>query len=305
MSRFARTLAMIVLLAPLALCSAVAHAAPVIGFIERWNVPGSTSSWNSFADNTNPDAGGADGAGDGYLRMARPIAGPLGSHSTGPEYTGDWMAANVNRIRLSLNDVGTNQALEIHVSIGTAANLWQFKTGFSPPENAWAQFTVDLTDSSQFSHIIALDGKGFAAALQNANTVLVRHDVAPYSQTPDDLVGEFGLDNFELTNSLLDVPGQGAIGGRPVELAAPYPNPARGAIACAFETFDESAVRVLILDAAGRIVRSQALPAAAPGRRVWLWDGRDERGQAAPAGAYRVRALGAFGGTSRPFVRLN
>ena len=289
-------------------CAAtMAQAAPAIGFIERWSVPASLSTWISQAEDTNPGTGGADGASDGYLRIARTVSAQLGAYSPGLEYAGNWRAANVNRIHLSLNDVDANQALEIHVGIGSAGNFWLYKTGFSPPEHAWAQFTVDLTDSTQFTHIITLDTLGtFAGALQNADRVLVRYDLAPFSQIPDNLIGEFGLDNFELTSSLLDAgtPGRGAQ-GRPVELAAPYPNPARGAVACAFDTFDGGEVRALIINTAGRIVRSETLPASAPGRRVWMWNGLDDRGQVAPAGAYRVRVTGRNGGTSRPFIRVN
>ena len=135
--------------------------------------------------------------------------------------------------------------------------------------------------------------------------MLVRHDLAPYSQAPDTLIGEFGLDNLELTSSLLDAgrPG-GGVPGRPVELAAPYPNPTRGAVACAFETFDAGAIRVTVLDVAGRLVRSETLAAAQPGRRTWVWDGLDEGGRRAAAGSYRVRVVGPSGGTSRPFVRI-
>ena len=305
MNSRARILGVFLVLALSALTALRTQAAPAIGFIERWSVPGSLSTWTSQALDTNPGTGGAEGAGDGYLRIARTLAGPLGAYSPGTEYAGNWLAANVNRIRLSLNDVDANQALEIHVCIGNAGNFWQYKTGFSPPENAWAQFTVDLTDSTQFSHIITLDGLGFAAALQNADRVLVRHDVAPYSQVPDNLLGEFGLDNFELTNSLLGVGAPaGRATGRPVELAAPYPNPARGAVACAFETFDAGAVRVTVLDVAGRLVRSETLAAAQPGRRTWVWNGLDDAGRAAPAGSYRIRMTGPNGGTSRPFVRI-
>lgn len=282
-----------------------AHAGPVLGFIERWDSFGSTSTWSSQAENTNPSAGGADGPGDGYLRVARTFSAPLGTRSVGPEYAGDWLAANVSLIRLCLNDVDADQALEIHVAIGNSGNFWLYQPGFSPPENAWAQFTVDLTDSSQFVHLINFDGKGFAAALQSVDRVHVRHDVAPYLQNSDSLIGEFGIDNLELTNPLVGVPGPARLARRPVELAAPYPNPARGAVACAFDTFDDSPVRVLVLDATGRIVRSETLPASAPGRRVWLWDGFDDRGRLAPAGSYRVRAAGPAGGTSRPFVRVN
>jgi hypothetical protein len=282
-----------------------ARAAPTAGFIERWNVLGSTSNWYSQATNTNPNAGGVDG--DGYLRVARTTTAQLGTHCEDTPYAGNWLTAGVDRIRLCLDDVDANQALEIHVAIGNSGNFWLYKPGFSPPENAWAQFTVDLADSTQFAHIIAYDGKGFAAALQNVDRVQVRHDVAPYSQSPNGLIGEFGLDNFELSSSsLVGVPPGGAgIAARPVELAAPYPNPARGAVACAFDTFDGGEVRALIINAAGRIVRSETLPAAAAGRRVWMWNGLDDRGQVAPAGGYRVRVTGRNGGTSRPFIRVN
>jgi len=304
MNSRARILGVFSVLALLALTAVRTQAAPVIGFTERWNVPG-LSTWISQAEDTNPGAGGADGAGDGYLRIARTIAGQLGAYSPGLEYAGNWLAANVNRIHLSLNDVDVNQALEIHLGIGNGGNFWLYKTGFSPPEHAWAQFTVDLTDSTQFAHIITLDGLGFAAAMQNVDRVLVRHDLAPLTQIPDNLLGEFGVDNFELTNTLLGVgtPG-GATAGRPVELAAPYPNPTRGAVACAFETFDAGAVRVTVLDVAGRLVRSETLAPAEPGRRTWAWDGLDDAGRIAPAGSYRVRVVGVNGGMSRPFVRI-
>jgi len=305
MSTLMRTTSMAFVAAFGLLIAASAGATPIPGFIERWNVLDSTSNWFSQATNANPNVGGVEG--DGYLLVSRTLAGQLGSHSEDTPYAGDWLAANVDGIRLYLNDVGADQALEIHVAIGNSGNFWLYMPGFSPPENAWAQFTVDLKDSSQFAHIITFDGKGFAAALQNVDRVQVRHDLAPFAQSPNALAGEFGIDNFELTSSsLVGVPPAGAIAaGRPVELSAPYPNPARGAIACAFDTFDDGAVRVLILDAAGRIVRSETLAAAAPGRRVWMWNGLDNRGQVAAAGAYRVRVTGPAGGTSRPFIRVN
>jgi len=305
MSPLTRTALGVILAASLTVFATATHAAPVIGFIEHWNSPPSISTWSSQANLSNPGAGGVGGAADGYLRVARPSAAQLGAFSSGIEFIGDWVGANVNRIRLSLNDVETNQGLEIHVSVGNGGNFWQYKTGFTPPENGWAQFTVDLTDSTQFTHIIAIDGKGFAHAMQNADRVLVRHDLFPYTQAPDNLAGEFGLDDFELTNSLLDTgPPGGAVAGRPVELAPPYPNPAVGAVTFRFESFDAGPVRILVFDAAGRLVRSDVEPAATPGRRIWTWNGRDDNGRQTPAGSYRVRMTGANGGTTRPFVRL-
>ena len=228
----------------------------------------------------------------------------LGAFSSGSEYNGDWLAAHVNQIKLKLNDVGTSQSLEIHLSIGTASNLWQYNTAFLPPPNAWGSFSVDLDDSLNFTHIIN-GGQTFASVLRFADRILVRHDNAPFQQTPNTIAGDFGLDDIELTNPLVGVPLPVTAAARPVELAAPYPNPARGAVACAFEAFDASPVRLSVFDAAGRLVRSATLEGTGPGRRVWMWDGLDDRGARAPAGSYRVRAVGIAGGTSRPVVRIN
>lgn len=283
---------------------AVAPAAPVLGFIERFNT-GTTTTWSSAASNTNPGTGGADGAGDGYLRVAQPTVSRLATKSTGPEYTGDWIAANVNKLNLCLNDVDANQPLAIHVCVGNSINFWLYKTAFSPPENSWALYTVDLTDSTNFTQVIGGGIGSFAGALRNTDRVQVRHDNPPFDMPADAMIGEFGIDNVELTNSTIGVEPLPSSAGRPVELSAPYPNPARGAVACAFDAFDESPVRMTIFDAAGRLVRAETLAGAAPGRRTWIWDGLDAQGRLAPAGAYRVRAIGRAGGTSRAIIRVN
>ena len=182
----------------LALLPAVpALAAPIPGFVEHFSA--GLSGWDSQAALTNPGTGGFGGGGDGFLRIARTgFSGQLGARSTGAEYAGDWIAAGIAQVRLRLRDVDANQDLEIHLCIGNASNFWQSNVGFAPPENAWGTFTVDLTDSSQFTHIIDFTGGGFAQALREADRILVRHDRAPFSQFPDLVVGEFGLDEIEL-----------------------------------------------------------------------------------------------------------
>jgi len=180
------------------LAPAPALAAPTVGFVEHFSAPG-TNGWSSGAANTNPGTGGFGGAGDGFLHIARTgFAGQLGSRSTGAEYFGDWIAAGIAQVRLRLKDVGANQNLEIHFCIGNAGNFWQYNPGFAPPENEWGTFMVDLTDSTSFTHIISFDGGGFARALRETDRILVRHDHAPFSQTPDVILGEFGLDEIEL-----------------------------------------------------------------------------------------------------------
>jgi hypothetical protein len=294
-----RTFLLLLLFVP-----ASASAAVTLGFIEKF--PSGVGAWaGNGAAISNPGTGGVDG--DGYLQVSSlALASRLATRSDGLEYHGDWINAGINQIKLYLNDIGTDQNLSIHVVVGNPSNFWLCNTGFAPPLNAWGQFTVDLTDSANFTHIISFDGLGFAAALRNADRLHIRHDVAPYAQGAHTLLGDYGIDNIELTSTLIGVePLPTSAGLRPIELSAPYPNPMRGALACAFETSDASAVRIAIIDAAGRLVRSETLPGTAPGRRTWMWDGLDQSGRVAPAGAYRVRVTGKAGGTSRPFVKID
>ncbi len=279
--------------------------AVTVGFVEDW--PGtSVQGWNSFAEISNPGTGGTLGVGDGFLRVARTNPNNLGVKSNSADYIGDWLAAGAS-VRLALNDIETDQALSLHLAIGNGANMWQYNVGFAPPENAWGTFDVAFTDSTQFSHIVNGDGQGFAAAIQNADRLLIRHDLAPFDQPPDLLAGQFGIDHLQIlgTGVGVELPLASGQAGRPVWLAPPFPNPSRGAVACAVEAGEGEAVRLSVVDARGRVVRTASLEAASAGRRTWMWDGRDDAGVRMAPGVYRVRAMGSAGGTSRSVVLVD
>jgi hypothetical protein len=243
------------------------------------------------------------GDGDGFLQVGRTTSGHLGIRSFGSEYAGDWSAASVTQVRFWLRDVGADETLEIHFGIGTPLNFWQSDQGFIPPAGQWAEYLVDLTGPAGFTHIISLDGLDFDAALAAADRIHFRHDLSPYAQLPDPIIGDFGVDRVLLTNGSVGVGRPDAPSARPISLAPPRPNPARGQVRLAFEAFDDEPVRVQIVDAAGRMVREARL-SGGRGSRVWTWDGRDGAGRVAPAGAYRARVIGAGGGSSRSFVKL-
>src|SRR5262245_35683859 len=105
-----------------------AAAAPVVGFEE--NFGSGTGTWFSTATLSNPGTGGYDGTGDGFLLITRATGGNFGAHSQGAEYTGDWIAAGITQVRLWLNDVGTASNFEMHLTVGTATNGWQYNIGF-------------------------------------------------------------------------------------------------------------------------------------------------------------------------------
>lgn len=89
-----------------------------------------------------------------------------------------------------------------------------------------------------------------------------------------------------------------------VRLAAPRPNPARGAVTLALELPHTGAVSARVYDVSGRLVRTLLRGPLAAGRHTLVWDGRDGRGAAAPAGVYRVRVTTPDGEAGTRIVRL-
>lgn len=301
-----------VLLSSLALTHAlagVASAQAALGFVETF--PGAVvGTWgDGGAVESNPGSGGTGGATDGYLRFSTPnlTQHNLGVRSSGPEYTGSWIVPGITQVRLWLNDVGTDDPLEMHFSVGKFTNLWQYNVGFLPPHNQWAEFVVDVSSPANWTRVVGATGT-FAAALGEVEVVHIRHDHPPFVQSPDPLDGDVGLDRLLLTNGTASVPGATPPVPRALQLAAPTPNPSRDAVTFSLEVFEAGSVRLEIVDALGRRVRGAELagagPGPGPGPLTWTWDGRDEAGRPTPAGVYRVRAVGRSGGMSRGLVRV-
>jgi hypothetical protein len=175
--------------------STVALAVPIAGFLENWTGT-ALDGWAGGSTYDNPGTGGVGGAGDGYLRVSTTFNGRLGTFSSGLEYAGDWRAAGITAIKVSLDDVGAGQPLEIHFSIGRRDNLWQYNLGFLPPNESWAEFTVDLTSEANFTRT---QGSGtFENALTNVTHVHFRHDLAPYQSLPDPIQADFVIDRLIL-----------------------------------------------------------------------------------------------------------
>jgi hypothetical protein len=291
----------------LSLFAAAAHAAPAPGLVESWPDSGNTDGWDGGATYANPGHDGAGGPNDGYLKISLSVPGNLGTRTalgTSP-YIGDWRAAGITEVQFCLNDVGNPDPLEIHFSLGSTNNRWQYNTGFVPPHNAWALYTVDLTDSVGWTQtIVPAGGGGFALALQHVDVVNVRHDLPPFIQNPDPLAGDFGLDELVLYAPTGVARPALPAGAEPVLVRAPAPNPARAPLSFSFRTFQDGPVRVRVVDAMGRLVRSADLGALMAGDRTWTWDGLDGAGRQVAAGVYRVQITGKAGGTSQPVVLL-
>lgn len=186
---------------------------PTENFVE--NFATDTGGFLGGSQLSNPGTGGVDGLSDGFLRVANASATNLGTRSGSAAYAGDYLTAGITHIRFWLNDVEGDQAFEIHFGIGQNGlqNFWQYNLPFLPPENAWAEFEVDLRDSTAFTRI---QGNGsFAGAIQNASNILFRHDLPPYVAAPDPIAGEIGLDKIRFLGT---APVEPATWGRIKEL---------------------------------------------------------------------------------------
>lgn len=169
------------------------------GFVEDFN-GGNLGEFASFAPLELVLTGGVGGADDAYLKTTREFADRLGAHSELAAFVGDVTADGVGGYSFWLNDLGTNDNLEVHVGIGAGAfdpngaNFWQSVQGFTPSVDAWQEFSVDITDASQWVQIIGTGS--FADALSRTEKLLFRHDRAPFGQEPEPVAGDYGLDRI-------------------------------------------------------------------------------------------------------------
>lgn len=82
------------------------------------------------------------------------------------------------------------------------------------------------------------------------------------------------------------------------------PNPAAGPVSVRLALTTAGAMRLDVLDPAGRRVRALAAGVRAAGEHRLSWDGRDDEGRVAAPGLYFVRLQSEGGSAVRRFVRL-
>jgi hypothetical protein len=99
------------------------------------------------------------------------------------------------------------------------------------------------------------------------------------------------------------VPETRAPRGAPVELAAPWPNPARDVVWFEIRVAEPTAARVGIYDISGRALRTWDLPGLGAGTSRFMWNFRADGG-VVPPGIYFVRVSTAGGEVSRRVVRV-
>jgi len=196
------------ILLAIAVCAAPARAATP-GFLEDF--ASGTGGFGGGSTVTRIASGGVGGASDAFLQVSNATVGKLGTFSTAVDLVGNLPADGVTGYSFWLRDVGAANSLQIHVGIGIAlSNFWLSVPGFVPPAGQWQQFSVSLTDPSQWVQII---GTGtFQDALAGSTHLLFRHDLPPLVQNPNAVAGDFGLDRIQVLPAVQPVPAVSAPG---------------------------------------------------------------------------------------------
>jgi len=127
---------------------------------------------------------------------------------------------------------------------------------------------------------LASDNSLYAVGLGNSITTI------KYAQTP------------------VGVPAPSTDGAGRLALLAPEPNPFRADVTLRYTLPEREHVRLSIFDVSGRLVASLADGAQAAGEHRLSWDGRDLRGNAAPAGVYVMRLSAGARATTEKLVRM-
>lgn len=166
------------------------HAAQV-GYVQDFNSGNGGFGGNSSSYVVVP-TGGVGGDGDGFLEVTNTFPSNLGARTTAAEFTGNLTADGVTGFSVWLKDTDNYDNLEIHVCVGASfLNFWLYTVPFYPTSE-WTEHFVDLTDTANWVQTI---GSGtFADALANSDRLLIRHDLAPFVQDPDNKAGDFAID---------------------------------------------------------------------------------------------------------------
>ena len=101
------------------------------GFVEDFTA--GVAGFGGGSTVTQVGSGGVGGAADPYITISNAAVANLGAFTQSADLVGNLATSGATRYSFWLRDTGADDALEIHVGIGTTANFWLSIPGFLPP----------------------------------------------------------------------------------------------------------------------------------------------------------------------------
>lgn len=155
---------------------------------------GTTSNWGGGSFPTNIATGGPAGSGDRYLQISA-SSFHLGANNQA-QWAGDYTAAGVTGLRLSLNNMGPDP-VALRISLFGPGNTTFTTTDeiVVAPGSGWitAQFAIDDTSLTRTLGTATLE-----ATLAAVTRLLLRHDDDPISEPglANPVSATLGIDNI-------------------------------------------------------------------------------------------------------------
>lgn len=177
----------------LSLCAASALAVDV-GHVEEFAAKGELANFSGGSFHSNPGAGGVGGPDDGYLQLENFSQGNFGTRSASVPYIGEWAVDGATGVAYWLKNFGPT-SLQIHFSLGSSQNFWQYNIG-TVPSGEWQRVIVTFDNPADWTRIV---GSGsFADCLGFVDRIHLRHDLPPFSQSPNRTIGVLGIDRIKI-----------------------------------------------------------------------------------------------------------
>jgi len=192
--------------------------------------------------------------------------------------------------------------------IGTLQRVSATTLAFIPIP--WAQ---DQEPSYQFA-ALAYDADAGDLYMATASSRLFRLTFVAGEAYAEEIVdlGTVGYPTGALPDGMgwvsggtVDVPGPHGDGEVGLELAAPWPNPARESVWFELRLPRPAATHVGVYDVSGRALRTWNLPGLGAGASRFMWDFRAADGARVPAGLYFVRIRTEDGEVQGRIVRVD
>ncbi len=170
----------------------------------------------------------------------------------------------------------------------------------------YASYRIGVPEAGNWNELVNSQDPKFGGS-GPVNAGLLTTDATPYDGFTQSLALALPKMAFSVLAPLsyVGVDGTPVAGpGSGLELAAPWPNPARGSATLRFTLPGTGVASLAVYDVSGRLVRSLARGPFGAGPHVLRWDGRDAAGRVAPAGLYFVRLNAAGEMRTARLVRM-
>lgn len=177
----------------LALAASPALAVDV-GHVDEFAAADDTANFSGGSFHSNPGTGGVGGANDGYLQLENFSPGRFGTRSASIPYIGDWTMDGATGVAFWLRNI-SGAAFEIHFSLGTSQNFWQYNIGHIPTSE-WQRFIVTFDNPADWTRIVGAGS--FAECLEFTDRIHLRHDLPPFFQQPNTIAGVLGIDRIKI-----------------------------------------------------------------------------------------------------------